>query len=424
MDNKRIYYGWWIVLTGFLVMALVYAALVSCQGLFIKPVTEELGFSRTGFSATTTILSLGLILGSSFMGSLVSKISIKKVMIICCAIVAACLFGFSISKSLWQFYALGATMGIAFAGAATIPISILINNWFGSKKKGLAMSLAFAGSGIGGMLLTMVLNNIIQNYGWRSAYVINCIIILAVVCPMIFFIVKKGPEEKGLTRLGETSEEKSTKVKTGISMAEAKKTSVFWMIFISFLLSGLLNSGLLNHQIPYLSDIGFNESKSASIGALAIGSLALGKIILGSLCDKLGLKTGSLLANMMFTLALVALFITAQIEFGAYVYIVMFCVGGAVTTICLPLFVGKVFGEKDYGSLVGIMNVAVGVGIALGSVICGKIYDATGSYKFAWMIFIVGSVLIILMQLFSLTRKVNISKEKPSNIKGVEGSSF
>ena len=159
-EKKKIYYGWYMVLFGFLVMALAYASLASCQGIFIKPVTEELGIERATFSGVTTIASVGLIIGSTLTGKLFGKYSLKKVMGTCCTIVCACLAGFGLSSHIWQFYILGSIMGIAFSGLTIIPVSILINNWFGVKKKGVAMSIAFAGSGIGGMILTVVLNNI------------------------------------------------------------------------------------------------------------------------------------------------------------------------------------------------------------------------------------------------------------------------
>lgn len=114
-EKKRIYYAWYMVLFGFLVMALAYASLASCQGIFIKPVTEELGIERATFSGVTIIVSVGLIIGSTFMGKLFGKYSLKKVMGTRCTIVCAYLAGFGLSSHIWQFYILGSIMGIAFS---------------------------------------------------------------------------------------------------------------------------------------------------------------------------------------------------------------------------------------------------------------------------------------------------------------------
>ena len=401
-SNKKIYYGWYMVLLGFLLMALAYASLASCQGIFIKPVTEELGVDRAVFSGVTTISSIGVIIGSAFVGKIFKKFPLKTVVAVSCLIVCVCLAGFGFSTQMWQFYVLGSIMGLAFAGLTTIPISILINNWFGVKKKGVAMSIAFAGSGLGGMVLTVILNSISQKWGWRTAYLADAAIIFFVLMPLILFLLVSTPKEKGLERLGEGE---VTKSNSGLTSSQAKSTLSFWLMFFSFFMMSMINSGLLNHQIAYLSDIGFSASSSANIGALAVGSLTIGKIILGSLCDKAGLKTGSFVGNFLFFLGMISLLFTTNVPFLAYVYILMFCVGGAVPTICPPLFVSGVFGEKDYASLVGILTVAGGVGAAIGSLLCGKLYDMTGSYTVCWSLFILCSALIVVMQWVSLCKK-------------------
>ncbi len=401
-SNKKIYYGWYMVLLGFLLMALAYASLASCQGIFIKPVTEELGVDRAVFSGVTTISSIGVIIGSAFVGKIFKKFPLKTVVAVSCLIVCVCLAGFGFSTQMWQFYVLGSIMGLAFAGLTTIPISILINNWFGVKKKGVAMSIAFAGSGLGGMVLTVILNSIIQKWGWRTAYLADAAIIFFVLMPLILFLLVSTPKEKGLERLGEGE---VTKSNSGLTSSQAKSTLSFWLMFFSFFMMSMINSGLLNHQIAYLSDIGFSASASANIGALAVGSLTIGKIILGSLCDKAGLKTGSFVGNFLFFLGMISLLFTTNVPFLAYVYILMFCVGGAVPTICPPLFVSGVFGEKDYASLVGILTVAGGLGAAIGSLLCGKLYDMTGSYTVCWSLFILCSALIVVMQWVSLCKK-------------------
>lgn len=255
-----------MVLLGFLLMALAYASLASCQGIFIKPVTEELGVDRAVFSGVTTISSIGVIIGSAFVGKIFKKFPLKTVVAVSCLIVCVCLAGFGFSTQMWQFYVLGSIMGLAFAGLTTIPISILINNWFGVKKKGVAMSIAFAGSGLGGMVLTVILNSIIQKWGWRTAYLADAAIIFFVLMPLILFLLVSTPKEKGLERLGEGE---VTKSNSGLTSSQAKSTLSFWLMFFSFFMMSMINSGLLNHQIAYLSDIGFSASSSANIGALA-----------------------------------------------------------------------------------------------------------------------------------------------------------
>lgn len=401
-SNKKLYYGWYIVICGFLAMALVYASLVSCQGVFLKPVTEDLGISRTDFSAVMTFSAIGLILGSLFMGKLFKKYSLKKIMTICSIIVLLCFAGFGIAAKIWQFYVIAPIMGIAFAGVTNIPVSILINNWFGLGKKGLAMSIALAGSGVGGMVLTVILNTVVQAFGWRIAYFTIAAMILIIILPLILFVIVPTPAEKGLIRLGE---DQNITINTGLSCTEAKKTFAFWLVFFAFFIVAVLNSGVLNHQIPYLTDINFSPVLASTIAALAIGSVGIGKIVLGIFCDKLGLKIGSFVGNFMFFLAMISLLMTAHINALSYVYIVMFSVGSAAATVCPPLYVSDLFGEKDFGSLVGILNVANGLGGAVGSLFCGKLFDISGNYTLCWTSFCILAALVVIMLWISLCKK-------------------
>lgn len=406
-SKKKIYYGWYIVVCGFLAMALVYASVVSCQGVFLKPVTEDLGISRTDFSAVMTFSAIGLILGSLFMGKLFKKYSLKKIMTICSLIVLVCFVGYGIASKIWQFYVIAPIMGIAFAGVTNIPVSILINNWFGQGKKGLAMSIALAGSGVGGMVLTVILNAVVQTFSWRIAYFTIAAMILIIILPLILFVIVATPAEKGLVRIGEDMD---VSVGSGLSSAEAKKTFAFWLIFFAFLVVAMLNSGVLNHQIPYLSDIGFSAGFASTIAALAIGSVGIGKIILGMLCDKLGLKKGSFIGNFMFFLAMASLLMTANIHTLSYIYIVMFSIGSAAATVCPPLYVSELFGEKDFGSLVGFLNVANGLGGAFGSLLCGKLFDIAGNYTLCWTIFSILAALVVIMLWISLCKKPSFKK--------------
>ena len=395
--TRGLYYGWWIVVSGFLIMALVYASVVSCQGLFIKPVTEDLGIDRASFAISTACMALGLIVGSLFAGRLIQKLGVRVVMGICCLLVAASLFGFSLCRAVWQFYLFGALSGLALPGITTLPVSVLVNHWVGKQKKGLAMSLVFAGSGVGGMLLTVLLNNIINRFHWRTAYQINAVLIAVIVLPLILFLIVETPARKGLVRLGDVPSEDQHAV-TGMGAAAAKKSGVFWMLFLSVLLMSLVNAALLNHQIPYLSDIGFSSSASATLGAVAVGSLTVGKIVIGTLLDRAGLIRGAFLGNLALLLGLVILIFVQKQHGIIWLYIICYCLGASLPTVAPPLFVSTLFGERDYADLVGLINVSTGLGAIVGPTLCAKIFDLNGSYLAAWVLFAVLAAVTLVLQ--------------------------
>ena len=406
-ERKEIYYGWWIVFVGFVVYALVYST-ISTGGVFTLPITEEFGFSRSAYSFRSLFAAAGSIIGSFTMGQFIAKHDIKRTMIGSCIILIVSTVGFAFCRQLWQFYVLSLISGFGFAGASMIPVPVLINTWFGPKKKGLAMSIALAGSGIGGMFLTMILNTICQGRGWRAAYYVTAAVYLIVV-PVIAFLVVGSPELKGLERLGET--EGAGSEKTGIPFAEGRKSGAYWLVLGSFFLMSVINAGILNHEIPYFNDAGFSTSKAAMLGALAVGSLTIGKLILGTLCDKTSVKKGVFLGNMALLLAMIFIFMSAGMPGAEYIYIIFYALGGAVATVAVPLVVSAVFGDKEFSRYLGNINVATGIGNPVGVVFCGMLFDITGGYGIAWIIFAVSAAVIVVMQLSVFKKNKQLRKD-------------
>lgn len=400
--DKKIYYGWWIVIAGFLVYAFVYSA-VSTAGVFTIPITTELGFYRSAYSTTALFSAIGLIIGSFVVGKLLAKISIKKVMIASMLAIALAFLGYTVSTKLWQFYCLYLVFGLGFAGATMISVPVLINNWFGPRKKGFAVSIALAGSGIGGMLMTMVLNKVVETVGWRNAYYVNAACVIAIVI-MVAILVVNRPEDKGLTRLGDEATGSTQSSTTGIPYAEGKKTSVFIFILLSFFFMAVINSGVLNHQIPYFNDIGFSSSSAAAISALAVGALTIGKLLIGYMCDKIGVKKSVSIASLFLVFAIIFMGLATLIGSASYVYIFFYSVGGAVATVAVPLVVAFLFGDKDFSLYLGTINVVLGIGNPLGTILCGIIYDTTGSYSIAWIGYAICAVLSVLLQLFAFKK--------------------
>ena len=172
MNKKKIFFGWWIVIASFMIMTFLYTPIVNLVSLYTKPVTEELGIGRTQFSTYYTIMALVSMVACPIAGKLMRKIDIRLYLTVCTILGALSYIGFSFSTKLVHFYLLAVPMGISLAGAAIIPTSVLITNWF-IEKRGLCLGLALSGSGFGGIILSPLNNWIISSYGWRASYLIT-----------------------------------------------------------------------------------------------------------------------------------------------------------------------------------------------------------------------------------------------------------
>lgn len=149
--QKKMFYGWWIVIGGFILNFIGIGIAFNALGIFFKPVVETFGFSRGAFSFYFTIAALAMTFAAPVVGKLIEKFDVRLVVGICTLILAVSFAAFSQCKTLTQFYILAVFVGIGHAGSHIIPVSTMINNWF-REKRGLAMGIVYTATGVGGLI--------------------------------------------------------------------------------------------------------------------------------------------------------------------------------------------------------------------------------------------------------------------------------
>lgn len=231
VTKPKFFYGWWIVIGGFLMMCTCYTTFVNCSSLFQAHIVSDLHMTIGQYNTGTSLASLISIVATLFMGALIDKLGARQIASFLVILSALLLFGYSAVTSAWQIYALAAISGTLITSGVRLFISVVVTNWF-NLKRGLAVSAALCGSGFGGMILSPIASTVIANYGWRTAYVVLGMICLvaALPIPVIFFRTK--PSEKGLLPLGaELSDEeiKEAERRSGHSLSEVN-VAVGWKV--------------------------------------------------------------------------------------------------------------------------------------------------------------------------------------------------
>ena len=130
MDG-RFYYGWVMLFCSFMVMFICYVIKANCTSLFYTPICEELGVTRTVYVQTNTILTVAMLITSAVIGKIFNKIKVKYVLSGSVALTCLCFLGMSQATEMWHFYVLSAIQGVGWAGATTLPVNIMVSNWFG-----------------------------------------------------------------------------------------------------------------------------------------------------------------------------------------------------------------------------------------------------------------------------------------------------
>jgi len=401
-SSHKIFYGWFILVGSFFLLFTGIGIAINCQSVLFKPIVQSLGFSRGNFSFFMTIVSLSTMFASPPVGKLLSQYNIRLVMGICTTMATVSFILLSQCTTLQQFYLCAGFLGVGLAGTHVIPASMMITNWF-DEKRGLAFGLAFAASGIGGLLFNPLTNWLILTYGWQTAYlVLGCILGITTI-PIAVFIVRARPEDMGLKpygyKAGSTSEEQCAE--DGLTLPEFLRTVSFWLLGASIFLTGVVCFGIQMHLPSYLTDIGYSPTFAANIVALFLGLLVVGKPLLGALCDRFGHVRGVLYAYGMVFLAILTLF-GAQSTWMILAFAVFFGMGNTVQTILPPLLTADIAGHKSYALVFAVIHCFLTLGIAVGIPVAGYVFDMNGSYTTVWIMDLGLCLLTVILALSAL----------------------
>jgi MFS family permease len=270
------------------------------------------------------------------------------------------------------------------------------------------------------MVMNPVLNWVILNYGWQMGYYLLGTIVLVTLLPIVLFIVALHPSEKGLQPYGE--EVNSAQVThslgdlPGLTLGQTVKTGAFWVMGLSFLLFMSIGTGVQNHVVPYLTDLGHSSTMAANVLALIMAVLIVGKMALGAIADRWGLKVSVLYAATLFILAILVLMGAKDLPMEI-IFALFFGLAAAVNTVLSPLITAKLFGQKDFGVKYGVVNIFITLGAGIGMPLSAAIYDAKHSYMPAWYLYIVFAVLAAIGVLFAFKHsKKLIAKETISSL--------
>ena len=384
-QKNRSIYHWVILVCCVLTLMFAYSTRIGLAQLFATEILKETGFATSAYFLAGTISSVICIFTGPIAGKLLRGKYMRPTFFICVVgtLVSYACYGFC--HSLWQFYLVGALVGIFAMGCGTIPVSVLITNWF-EKNRGLMISIAMMGISIGGTVLSPLLSWLIVEFGWRYAYFILCALSLIVLVPIALFVVRRAPQDVGLEPYGHGEETAvSTKKKNvpasnwNATLKEARKTPILWMFAVGAFLI-YFTACFMGHMSYYLQGVGFDAAAVASYISLYSVVAIIGKLVLGRIFDRFGPKIGILFGSGTFLLFLVGFLFVQGSPMMLYFAAVMYGFGTCTATVAIPIMTTSVFGAKNYSELYGFISAFTMAGSAIGSSAIGLVYDLTGSY--------------------------------------------
>jgi len=405
-SRNQIFYGWWIVVAGTVIFIVASGVGFYGNGVFLDPLIQAHGWSKgsVSFAITLFFFTIGVI--GLIFGRKVDEYGPKPVLIFGAISMGIALTLLGRVTSIWQLYAVYLLMAVGYGCTALLPINTLITNWF-IRKRGFAMSITMTGISTGGIIFVPFSTYLIATWGLKTALPVLGIIYASVIVPISTFVIKQRPSDIGLLPDGdrvafETGREVpdiySSQTVTWTRM-EAMRTLAFWSIVTAFLLAMIGQVAYLMHQMSFLSQT-LGLAGAASAVSITAGASIIGRLILGTIIDRMDKRYA---AMVLFAIQGTAVLALAYSNHIAVLYIGTFAFGLTMGSILMmqSLITGECFGLVSFATVTGVSGIFISAGAALGPSIAGFIYDLTQSYKAAFTIFAVASILAVFAIVFA-----------------------
>ncbi len=386
---------WIILILTSLMVGSSMGLVTNLNGVYYAPMARDLNALLGSVSLHGTFTSFALAFASLTIPTVSKRLGLKKMILTGILLAALGTFLMSLIPNLGFAYVAGIVRGVGIAYFSYVPMSMILNHWF-EEKNGLAMGIASGTSGIVGAVAAPVFTLLIENSGWRFAFVLNSLAILALALPILFFPFKLNPADEGRLPYGHqpSREEKA------VRRMEHKEVSPTNFIFFALMVIGFTNTILvmMNAHFPgYGESLGFSvEVGSLMLSGAMIGNLVW-KAVFGALSDRIGpTKTSLFIMVVSFLSFGVIIFWTSPIPLiiGSFFFGASFSIGGVAMPVLSNKFFGPIAGTKVYS----VVNFLTSAGGAVGVSLVGYIFDFTGTYVGAFSLgFIINIMNFILL---------------------------
>ena len=363
-----------------LVLNLIGRGSADAYVVFLLPLQRDLGWTRSEVTGVYSIYLLVSGLSSPVVGMLFDRWGPRALYTCGMASLAGAYLLAPQVHTLWQFYAtIGAMTGIAAASLGMVPSSSMISRWF-RERLSTAISVAFAGLGLGSLFIVPGVQYLLQTHGWRETYEIMGTVLFALV-PLVFFLPWKRyagghPEYLQLKK-------SSTAPERDWTLRAAMGTRMFWGLVWVFFFTAMGMYTITVQTVAYLVEQGFSPIVAATAFGFSSMLSVIGMLSTGAIADRIGPRrivsltyvgsiTGVSILLLITWFPLQGLLIAYVLAFG----LCQGARGPIVSSMSTSLFAGS-----HVAGIYGAIYACNAVGAGLGALMAGLLHDLSGGYR-------------------------------------------
>lgn len=338
----------------------------TCLSFFLAPICEHLQVGRGQVSIIFSLMTVTGALMNPVLGQYAGKHGVRNILLVSGVWACAGFYAFSLSNSLLVLYASALAMGAFSSSCAALCGNVIVQQaYIGAQASGI-LGVVMAGSGVGGMIFSLIIPGIISANGWQFAIRIMAVIWLALMWMAAFVLGNAKPIQVGSL---------AHSVGLGMTRQEALKSPKLYLQMVVIIV--ICACCGVQQQIPsLLGAYGFEAGQVSVTVSILTAFLAVGKVAQGLLYGKLGIQKGGYIMMAVFAAGFLALTGKALVYPG----LILLAFGLGIYTTLLPQVTRQIFGSREYAAIWSLIATAGSVGSFAGAPAWGLVYDITGSY--------------------------------------------
>lgn len=389
--RSGLYFGWYIVGAAMVTNLVIGAGLVGyLPGVFLEPMTEELGWSRAEFITSFTTGQFVTAATALVIGSHLDRHGGRGLMLAGTTITVVALFLTAEVRELWQWVLLrGVIQPIGLGMAGSLVVNVALSKWF-VRYRGRAIGIAAVGFSLAGIVVPNALTPVVDEFGWSAGWRLLAVVTAMLILPAAL-VMRRQPEDYGLRPDGRTAggaheardaERERLDYTTSMTRGEALHTSALWLLVVAFGTVGLTLLALVTQAIPLLTDAGFSRGTAAAMLAVLTLPGLLSRPFWGVAAEHIEPRRLATAAFVALGAGVLVIIVGARAQSLATVAVGFFAMGSGMAGYVpvQEVMWATFFGRRYLGA---VRSTAMPVSLALGAsgpVLVASYYDRIGSY--------------------------------------------
>lgn len=398
-SRQGVHYAWVILVACIAFYAVPVGLIGNCAGIYVTPVMDEFGWSRTEATLYMSLQTLTAAIATPFAGKIMARCNPRWVLTITSLVFGLSSTACAFFTEPWQWHLYGVIYGLCGAFFLFLAVPTIVNRWF-AKGSGLAIGIASTGIGVLAAVSSPITQALITAYGWQTARIIMGLVCTVVSAGLTALLLRPSPESMGVAPYGaeEVAAVSSEVVEDetpqrGATVAQALRSPALYLLML--VAGGFCFCATFMQQLASFCATGplGAEAGAMAVSIAMVGSI-IGKPLLGWLSDRIGAVPTGVLAGAGGAVGIALAFASGANAAVFFAGICVFGLGYSALSIVSPMLGSQGFGTAHFSEIYAYVCTAISLSSAVAAFVFAVLFDLTGSFTVDFIVVIAMYVLI------------------------------